>query len=264
LNFTRAIVRPPAANFAEGLTTAGLGRPDHPRALQQHKAYCEALEQCGLTLTRLEPDTKYPDSCFVEDTALLVNARGAGPQAILMRPGAQSRLGEIETIREVLNDLLPGQTVKEISSPGKVDGGDICEAGNHFFIGLSERTNEVGARQLSALLEGCGYGSTIVSTSGLEGVLHLKSGIAYLGDDRLVVIDALVDREEFARYELVRVAAGEEYAANCVRVNGQVLIARGFSALETQLKDLGYRTIALDMSEFQKMDGGLSCLSLRL
>jgi dimethylargininase len=250
-------------NFADGLTTAGLGRPDHSRALQQHEAYCEALEQCGLTLIRLEPDTKYPDSCFVEDTALLVNVHGAGTQAILMRPGAQSRIGEIEKIREVLNDLLPGQTTKEISSPGKVDGGDICEAGDRFFIGLSERTNDIGARQLSDLLAACGYGSTTVSTAGLEGLLHLKSGIAYLGDDHLVVIDALTNREEFAGYELVRVAAGEEYAANCVRVNDQVLIARGYPALETQLKQLGYRTIALDMSEYQKMDGGLSCLSLR-
>jgi len=263
LNFTHAIVRPPAANFAEGLTTAELGRPDHSRALQQHEAYCQALEQCGLTLITLEPDTKYPDSCFVEDAALLVNVRGAGSQPILMRPGAQSRLGEIETIRAVLNDLLPGQTVKEISSPGTVDGGDICEAGDHFFIGISERTNEVGARQLAALLEACGYGSTIVSTAGLAGVLHLKSGIAYLGDNRLVVIDALAEREEFADYELVRVATGEEYAANCVRVNDQVLIARGYPALETYLEQLGHRTMALDMSEFQKMDGGLSCLSLR-
>jgi dimethylargininase len=157
-----------------------------------------------------------------------------------------------------------------------MDGGDVCEAGNHFFIGISERTNEAGAQQLAALLAPQGYTSSFVDIRGTgvppvihaqdaraTEILHLKSGLAYLGDNRLVVTEALADRAEFAGYDLIQVDADEEYAANCVRVNDSVLIAAGFPRLEGRLSDQNYQTIALEMSEFQKMDGGLSCLSLR-
>src|ERR1700674_2680033 len=128
--FTRAIVRPPAPNFAEGLTTADLGAPNYQRALKQHKDYCGALEQCGLTLIRLEADRPYPDSTFVEDTAVLTRE-----YAILARPGAPSRTGEVARIRDVLADFYP--SLFSIQPPGTLDGGDVCEAGNHFFIGIS-------------------------------------------------------------------------------------------------------------------------------
>jgi dimethylargininase len=306
LMFTRAIVRPPAPNFAEGLTTADLGAPNYRRALKQHEAYCAALEQCGLTLIRLEADPRYPDSTFVEDTAVLVEAlphrphpsRAARlgtpgrasapasakthpltqvvltrPQAVLTRPGAPSRTGEVESMRRVLADFFP--SIGEIQSPGTLDGGDVCEAGNHFFIGISERTNEAGAQQLAELFAPFGYTSNLVDIQGLNGmesvpgaiatgsVLHMKSGLAWLGDNRLVVIDALADRAEFSRYDLVRVSDEEMYAANCIRVNDHVLVAAGYPAFAGTLRELGYQTIELEMSEFQKMDGGLSCLSLR-
>jgi dimethylargininase len=270
--FTRAIVRPPAPNFAEGLTTVDLGAPDYERALAQHEAYCLALEQCGLTLVRLEADPLHPDSTFVEDTAVLT-PRGA----ILTRPGAPSRAGEVTSIKTVLADFYPDAS--SISSPGTLDGGDICEGDDHFFIGISERTNEAGAQELAEMLASFNYTSSFVDIRGLigrqsvpravatgsasDGILHLKSGLAYLGDGRLAVIDILASREEFADYELVRVHAGEEYAANCVRINDHVLVAAGYPAWEGKLRELGYQTLALEMGEFQKMDGGLSCLSLR-
>ena len=254
--FTRAIVRPPAPNFAAGLTTADLGPPNYELALAQHEAYCRALEQCGLTLTRVEPDPLYPDSTFVEDTAVLTDKC-----AVLTRPGAPSRAGEVASIRDALAKLYP--SVLSIQSLGTVDGGDVCEAGDHFFIGISERTNEAGAQQLADLLASFGYTCSFVDIQGLDGILHLKSGIAHVGDNRLAIIDALADRPEFSKYELVRVTSEEMYGANCVRVNDRVLVAAGFPMLEGKLRELGYQTIALDMSEFQKMDGGLSCLSLR-
>jgi dimethylargininase len=270
--FTRAIVRPPAANFAEGLTTADLGTPDYERALKQHEAYCRALEQCGLTLTRLETDPLHPDSAFVEDTAVLTDKC-----AVLTRPGAPSRVGEVVSIKKVLTDFY--SDMLSIQPPGTVDGGDVCEAGEHFFIGISERTNEAGARQLADLLMPFGYTTSFVDIRGLNdmksvpravatgsvsaGILHLKSGLACLDDNRLVVIDELTHRAEFAKYGLVRVNHEETYAANCVQVNDHVLVAAGFPDLEGKLGARGYQTIALDMSEFQKMDGGLSCLSLR-
>jgi dimethylargininase len=278
--FAKAIVRPPAQNFAEGLTKAGLGAPDYKRALQQHEAYCAALERCGLTLIRLDADPNYPDSCFVEDTAIVVPEFAfqcarvpTQTRVVLTRPGAASRTGEVESIRAALEQIAPEFAVQQIHPPGTLDGGDICEAGEHYFIGLSERTNEPGADQLAQFVTAHGYTAGFVDIRArllsrqqggiLPELLHLKSGLAYLGDNRLVVTEALAGLKEFADYEMILAPAGAEYAANCVRVNDYVLVAAGYDEFEQKLRHLGYRTVALDMTEFQKMDGGLSCLSLR-
>ena len=265
--FTHAIVRPPASNFGDGLTTAGLGAPDYQLALTQHEAYCAALERCGLRLTRLAPDSDYPDSTFVEDVAILIGAKTRAPIAILTRPGADTRRGEVETMRTALAQL--SSETFAIEAPGTLDGGDVCQANEHFFIGVTMRTNEAGAQQLAKILQANGYSSSLVdirrpqSASGTGPMLHLKIGMAHLGGHRLVITEDLEHRPEFAGYDLVRVNATENYAANCVRVNDYVLLANGFPKLENDLRTLGFQTLALDMSEFQKMDGGLSCLSLR-
>jgi dimethylargininase len=263
--FTRAIVRLPGLSFVAGLTTAELGIPDYQKAVQQHAAYCRALERCGLTLTRLEADERYPDSTFAEDTAVMIGSieggRAMGRRAVLTRPGAPSRAGEVERIAEVLAQFC--QDLHSIAEPGTLDGGDVCEAEDDFFIGISERTNEAGARQLSKILASYGYTSSFVDIRAVKNILHLKSGLAYLGDNRVAVIGALVDHAAFRSYELVKVNASEQYAANCVRINERVLVAAGFPEFERTLGELGYETIALEMTEFQKMDGGLSCLSLR-
>ncbi len=254
--FRHAIVRPPGRNFAGGLTTGALGAPDLAKALDQHERYCEALTHCGLTLVRLPADDRHPDSTFVEDTAILT-PRGA----ILTRPGAPSREGEVASVEEALRPFF--SVFDRIRAPGTLDGGDICEAGEHFFIGLSQRTNEEGARQLASILERHGYESSCVDIRGVPGILHLKSGIAYVGDGRLAAIGALAGHAAFAGYELVPVHAAEVYAANCIRVNETLLLASGFPKLEASLRAFGYPVTTLDMSEFEKMDGGLSCLSLR-
>jgi dimethylargininase len=253
---SKAIVRPPSANFADGISSRELGVPDHKRALKQHEAYCMALEQCGLKLVNLEADERYPDSTFVEDVAVITE-RGA----ILTRPGPPSRAGEVVGVREALAKFYSTQS--SIHDPGTLDGGDICEAGSHFFIGISKRTNKSGAQQLAEWLRSLDYTWCFVDIRDVKGILHLKSGLAYLGDNRLVVVDALSNREEFLGYDLIDVNKQEEYAANCIRVNDQVLVAAGYPKLEKTLRGLGYQTIALEMSEFQKMDGGMSCLSLR-
>lgn len=254
--FRRAVVRPPGENFADGLTTVDLGKPSFAAALDQHERYCRALEACGLALTRLPADPLYPDSTFVEDAAIL-NTRGA----ILTRPGASSREGEVRAIEEALSSFYPA--FRRIAAPGTLDGGDICEAGDHYFIGISARTNDEGARQLARLLESDGFTASFVDIRAVPGILHLKSGIAWLSGRRLVVIDSLAHEPAFAGWDLVRVDPEEDYAANCVAVNEAVLFAKGFPRLERRLSDLGYRPLVLEMSEFQKMDGGLSCLSLR-
>jgi dimethylargininase len=224
--------------------------------LEQHQKYCEALVACGLALTTLEADLRFPDSTFVEDTAILT-ARGA----FLTRPGALSREGEVDAIRPAVERFYPA--AMSIEAPGTVDGGDICEAEDHFFIGLSHRTNEEGARQLAAHLGGLGYSSSMIDVRGMTSILHLKSGVSYIGENTLVVMEEMAENEAFRGYDRVVVSKEESYAANCVRVNDRVLVAAGFPKLSAELRSRGFDPLVLEMSEFQKMDGGLSCLSLR-
>ena len=238
------------------MTSVDLGLPDYDLAADQHRRYCDALIACGLTLLELPPDPAFPDSTFVEDTAILT-PRGA----VLARPGAASRAGEVDGIRSTIERFFP--QLCAISAPGTLDGGDICASDGHFWIGISARTNESGARQLAAFLETMGYTSSFVDIRGRDDILHLKSGIAALGDQRIVAIESLAEHTAFQGYEIVPVTAGEAYAANCVRVNECLLVPAGYPQLLSALVHLGYSAVALDMSEFRKMDGGLSCLSLR-
>lgn len=253
VKFTRAIVRPPGPSLVRGLTTAGLGRPDYHLALEQHEAYVRALELRGLEVIVLEPEDVYPDSTFVEDTALLI------PEcALIMRPGAPSRRGETRTIAPVLNEYF--NHVEQVQSPGTAEGGDIMIVGNHAYIGLSQRTSPEGARQIIEILGAHGMtGSTIP----LSDLLHLKSAVAYLEDNRLVVTGELRGRPEFSSYAQILIDAADCYAANCVWINGTVLVASGYPKARRAIEAQGLKTVALDMSEFRKLDGGLSCLSLR-
>ena len=243
----------PGSDVRRRTDHVGTGKPSFALAQAQHARYCEALERCGLTLTRLPADERYPDSTFVEDTAILT-ARGA----IVCRPGAESRRGEVAEIRAALPTI-----VGEIEAPGTVDGGDVCDAGNRFLIGLSSRTNEQGARQLATILSELGYESQALDLRDHPQLLHLKSGLAALDDGRLIAVSALGGRPELGRREIIPVGSDEAYAANCICVNGRVLIASGFPHFERSLVELDYDVLTLEMSEFQKMDGGLSCLSLR-
>ncbi len=258
--FTHAIVRPPGRNFAAGLSSAAQGAPDVNRALEQHARYVQALRECGLEVTRLEPDEAHPDSTFVEDTAI-VTGRGA----VLTRPGAPSRMGEVAGMGACLQRFHAHLPV--IEAPGTVDGGDICEADGHFLIGVSARTNEQGARQLARQLDLLGYTSGVIDIRANPALLHLKSGIAYLGEG-LWVTDGSIDQElrsapGITMRDVIVVSSAEAYAANCVRVNDAVLVAAGYPRMSAALEARGCRVLPLDMSEFRKMDGGLSCLSLR-
>ncbi len=255
--FTRAIVRIPGTNFADGLTTVDLGIPHFDEVLHQHARYCDALRECGLELTILEPDLCHPDSTFVEDAAILTPRA-----AILTRPGATSRECEVEAIRPIIIQSFYSR-ILTIEAPGTVDGGDICEAEDHFFIGLSLRTNEQGARQLASHLNALGYTASTIDIRPMTTILHLKSGISYIGNNTLVVMDEMAANPHFARFNRINVSAVESYAANCVRINDRVLVAEGFPHLHVELIARGFSPLVLNMSEFQKMDGGLSCLSLR-
>lgn len=253
MQFTTAIVRPPAPTFVNGLTTSQLGQPDYAKALDQHAAYVEALRRCGLKITTLDPDDRYPDSTFVEDTALVT-----ADFAIITRPGAPSRQGEVEAIEAALRTRFT--TIERVIAPGSVDAGDIMMVGTHFYIGLSSRTNLGGASQIIEILKAHGCtGSTVP----LANALHLKSVVSYIEDNNLVVTSEFAVHPQFAGLDKLLVSDDERYAANCLWVNGTVLVASGFPKITSMIQSLEYSVIELDMSEFQKLDGGLSCLSLR-
>jgi len=254
--FARAILRRPGPTFADGLTASGGGAPDLARALSQHQNYERALESCGLVLTVLAADERFPDGTFVEDTAVLTPRA-----AIVTRPGAPSRLGETESIERTLDGFYP--TVLRLKAPATVDGGDVCACDGHFLIGISARTNETGANELAGILRDLGYASTVIDIRESPALLHLKTGLSYLGEGRLVVGGELPDAPALRAFETVTVEPEESYAANCLRLNDRVLVADGHPRFAERLSRLGYEPLPLEMSEFRKMDGGLSCLSLR-
>jgi len=251
--FRNALVRLPCCNMVNGLSSAALGRPDHEKALAQHEAYVQALRSCGLDVTVLVADETYPDSVFVEDTAVLSER-----VAVIARPGVPSRLGEEKVIAAALRSHYPN--LEAIAAPGTLEGGDVFRAGEHFFIGISGRTNQEGARQLAMVLKKHGYAATAVP---LHDVLHLKTGVAYLENDHLLACGEFLDHPLLSGFQIIPIAAAEAYAANSVWINGRVLVPSGFPQTRQNIEALGYEALPLDVSEFRKLDGGLSCLSLR-
>lgn len=252
--FQQAIVRTPASSLIHGLTSANLGKPDYKKALIQHQKYIEALSYCGLEVTVLPPVDDFPDSCFVEDPALLTEKI-----AILTRPGAASRQGEVTLIEPMIQAFYK-ERIKRIEAPGTLEAGDVLQIGTHFYIGISQRTNIEGASQLSTFLNEQGYSSSIVE---LKQFLHLKTGVSYLGNQHLLVNGELIAHPAFQHYRQIIVADTEAYAANCIRVNNTVIMAQDFDYSLRAVQEHGFKVITLDMSEFRKIDGGLSCLSLR-
>jgi len=251
--FSRAIVRTPAKSLVRGITTAELGEPDYQLALEQHRQYIAALESCGLAVEVMAASEHFPDSMFIEDTALLM------PRcAIVTNPGAASRQGEVHEVSSQLKKHY--DRVEAIQAPGTVDAGDIMMIGDHCYIGLSERTNRGGAAQMIKLLQAYGYSGSMLPISES---LHLKSSVSYLENNNLVVTGELCDRTEFAEFRLIRIEEAERYAANSVWINDRVLVPTGFPRSAEMIRALGYTVIELDVSEFRKLDGGLSCLSLR-
>jgi dimethylargininase len=247
--YKQAIVRKPGKNFADGITTSDLGQPDFDLAIDQHQQYCNALKSCGLKIVELKADVNFPDGCFVEDVAIVTDRI-----AIITIPGNVSRNGEQFSVSQTMFELRPLYNLKQ---PGTVDGGDILRVENHFYIGRSNRTNEDGSRQLSNILNSYGFTTSEILVS--EG-LHLKSSVTYIGDNTIVATEQYAPF--FPGMDVVVVGEDESYAANCLQVNNHTIISSGFPELKKKLTKKKRKLIELDMSEFRKMDGSLTCLSL--
>lgn len=251
--FRNVIVRRPCKAMVEGITSANLGKPDYALALKQHDFYIETLKKCGVEVTILEADEKYPDSCFVEDVALCTTKC-----AIITNPGAHTRKGEEVEMVEVLKKFY--KNIEYIKAPGTCEAGDIMMVQDTFYIGLSARTNEDGARQMIEILNKYGLKGCMVS---LEKVLHLKTGLSYIENNNLLISGEFIENPLFKTFNKVIVPEDESYGANCIWVNNNVLVPKGYPKIQKKIEDLGYTVYIVDTSEYRKLDGGLSCLSLR-
>lgn len=251
--FKNAIVRKPAQSMINGLTSASLGAPDYDMACDQHADYVQALKESGLNVLELPSEESYPDSCFVEDVALLTPAC-----AILTRPGAPTRRGEVPLIENAVNTYY--DAVSTIQAPGTIEAGDIMMVGKHYYIGLSDRTNAEGAAQMIGILEENGMQGSVVTMSEM---LHLKTGLSFLENNNLLVCGEFVSKPEFGKFNRIEIPMNDSYSANSVWINGTVLVPAGFDDTVAAIEANGYKVRTVEMSEFQKLDGGLSCLSLR-
>jgi dimethylargininase len=250
--YTHAITRKPGKNFGDGITTANLRSPSYDLVVDQHKVYVAALRSAGMEVIVLDALPDYPDAYFVEDTAVVT------PQvAVITNPGADARKGEVNSIDPVLSRY---RKIGRIRAPGSLDGGDVFMAAEHYFIGISERTNTEGAEQLGHILEQSGYQWTPIPVTG---GLHLKSGVNYIGKNTLLVSREFAARGEFDEYAKIVLDDDEEIAANTLWVNDTLLMPEGFPKTKERLEILGLPIIELDVSEAQKMDGGLTCMSIR-
>lgn len=252
MHFTHAITRMPADSVAAGLTTADLGSPDPECSRAQFRTYVETLLMLGLFVNTLPPEAAFPDSHFVEDTAVVM------PElAVITHPGAPSRRGEVETIAPVLSKFRP--TIR-LSQNAHMDGGDVLMIDKQFFVGLTSRTDEQGVREFAAAVEGFGYKVTAVEVSA---GLHLKSIVNYVGRNTLLLSADGADNPAFKGYQHVVLDAEEEYAGNTLWINDTLITPKGYPKTLAKLEQIGLPMVQMDTSEFKKMDGGLTCLSLR-
>jgi len=251
--FRQAVVLKPCLNMINGITTANAGMPDFDLAVEQHNQYIKALISCGLTVTILDANENFPDSCFIEDIAICTPK-----MAVIANPGAESRNAEKYTIKPVLEEFY--KTIYQIEFPGTLDGGDVMMVDNHYYIGISERTNANGADQLISFLTQNGMSGSKVP---LNEMLHLKTGLSYLENNNLLITGEFVKNDEFKKFNPIFVSESEAYAANSLWINNTVLVPENYPETRKKIENLGYQVIEVNTSEFRKLDGGLSCLSLR-
>jgi dimethylargininase len=253
--FTHAITRRPSASIIRGLRAVDIGTPDLDLMLDHHAAYIATLRETGATVIELPPIDVYPDAVFVEDTALCL------PQgAILMRPGAPTRRGEAAEMAPHLKALY-GQVVAITGADSFIEGGDILVTEREIFVGRSARTNAAGIAELTRLVSPWGHKLREVHTP--PGVLHFKTDCSLLSADTILSTKRLSASGCFAGYRVIDVPDGEEAAANTIRFNDLVLMPAGFPKTRDAIAAADFTVREIGNSECAKLDGGMSCLSLR-
>ncbi|MHA1977814.1 MAG: dimethylarginine dimethylaminohydrolase family protein [Candidatus Hodarchaeales archaeon] len=246
---TRAIVREPSDSFSRCISS----HPQHhsvsvKRAKLQHQNYCDVLTNLGLEVFKLPSDVAFPDNCFVEDTAIIHKDR-----VLISRMGAISRRGEEHAVHEFLSDYLK---VKVAEAPATIEGGDVLHLPNYLVSGISQRTNQDGIQQLSDWLR------IEVKKVIDDSIIHLKSHVTYLYSNTIIIDQKVANHPLFNSYTKILTPVDEEYATNSLTINKTVLLPHGFPKAKQLLVDNGFETITLNMSEYQKCEGALTCLSL--
>ena len=254
--FNNAIVRTPCRAMLNGITTSPeLGVVNYEEALREHQSYIEALKQTGVKVTVLPPKEEYPDSCFVEDPAVITPYC-----AIITNPGAPSRNGEKEEIVDAIRAFFPDDKIHRITAPGTMEGGDVMLVEDTYYVGLSRRTNVDGFCRFRDIV--AAYGMKAIAVP-VTDILHLKTGVKYVSDGKMFISGEFISRPEFRDFEKFQVPENEAYGTNVMYMNGKVICATGYPTVAAQLEKWGYEVIFTDTTEFKKIDGGLTCLSLR-
>ena len=252
--FNSVILRAPSRSIVNGLRAVDTGNPTYEGVKAEHEAYIAALTDAGCEVTLLPALEEFPDSVFVEDPALVFSEG-----AVILRPGAETRMRETQHIAPVLREKFA--TVLELAEGGYADGGDILTTPDQVMIGLSARTDRKGAEALQDCLTQLGRKSSIVATP--EGVLHFKTDCSLVGDDLVLSTGRLAASGVFAGLRTLIVPEGEEAAANALRVNDVVLVGKTFPRTIDLLSAEGLTVVAIDTTQIGKVDAGLSCMSLR-
>ena len=251
-NFNNAIIRKPNKNIQNGLSSQNL-HPQYEIVLEEHRNYIKAIKEAGLKINLLEALEEYPDSIFVEDPVITYKSN-----IIILNPFDPSRNGEKDIIKNEINHLFDSIFFVE---EGFVEGGDILNINNHFIIGLSERTNRLGAKNLSNILQNLGATVKICKTP--DGILHFKSECSVLDNDTILVSNKMAQLDYLkSNYNLIELPIGEEGASNSLRINDKLLLPDGFVKAE-EILSKNYNLIKINVSEIAKVDAGLSCMSLR-
>ena len=252
LSTTHALVRLPSRSLAAcELVHLPRQEIDFARATSQHRSYVAALASAGVTVTTLPKIPNLPDAVFLEDVVLILDE-----VAILCRPGAASRLAEVELIKPKIIGLRP---TLEIRAPGTLEGGDVLRVGHMLFVGRSTRTNREGIQQLRQCVAPFGYA---VKEVPVTGCLHLKTGVTSPTEGVLLANPGWIDVTDFGRYEILRVPAAEPWGANTLPLNGRVLVAASAPRTADLLTARSLDVHRVDISELQKAEAGLTCLSV--
>jgi len=246
----RALVRPVPEPY-DHCVRSSREKIDVAIAKKQHAEYCKALEQLGLRLIIVSADNTLPDSCFVEDTAAIFREK-----AVICNMKIKSRAREVVEVAKVLSKIKDTHYIKP---PAIIDGGDILRVEDTVFVGLTSRTNLHAVKQLERILARSDFKVVPVR---VHDMLHLKSACTYLGDNHVVVAEGFFDIDLLRDCRKIVVPKGEEYAADCLAVNGTVLVAKGYPRTGRLIEEAGFSTSELDVSEFRKGDGALTCLSI--
>lgn len=257
LTFKNAIVRKPSQSMLEGISTNMFSNdsPIYEKAVTQHEGYVKALSELGAKVLVLDALEEYPDSCFVEDPAVVM------PEcAIITNSPKDSRNGEKKEILPAIKQFYKDAQIFHIEAPGTMEGGDVMLVGKHFYIGQSDRTNAEGAKQFDEIVSKFGYTtSTVPVTEGL----HLKDFVIYLENNNMLVSETMNKIAEFEKFNRFVVPEEELYAINSLYFNDTVLVPHNHPKTLEHIKSLGYKVQEIDTDEFKKIDGSLTCLSLR-